>query len=165
MAVRVNDRKWKLIFKELKIWQNAFTAIGIHEGSGEHKESQTTMALIGAVNEFGTNKAGKNHNIIIPSRPWMRGWFDKNKNRIHKKMKQLYDLILSGKFKAKQALKILGEWAQGELRKSIRNLQSPPNAPSTIRQKGSSNPLIDTGQFMNTVRHKEFYGKDMRLVR
>lgn len=164
MAIRVDDRKWKLIFKELKIWENAFTAIGIHEGEQEHKEGQTPMALIAAVNEFGTNKAGKNGTTIIPSRPWMRGWFDKNKRKILKRMKQLYDKIIEGNLKAKQALKILGEWAQGELRKSIRDLQSPPNAPSTIRQKGSSNPLIDTGQMMNSVRHKEFYGKSMKLV-
>lgn len=165
MSVVVDDRKWKQIYKELKIWENSFTAIGIQEGSGEDKEGQTTIALIAAVQEFGTNRAGINHNITIPSRPWMRSWFDKNKNRITKKMEQLYTFILTRKLKAKQALKILGEWAQGELRKSIRDLKSPPNAPSTIRQKGSSNPLIDTGQMMNTVRHKEFYGKDMNLVR
>lgn len=164
MPVKIDDRKWKHIMRQLKIWENAFTAIGIHEGEQDHKEGQTTMVLIAAVQEFGTNKAGKNHNIIIPSRPWMRSWFDKNKNKILKKMKKLYNKIVDGKLTAKQALKKLGEWAQGELRMSIRNLQSPPNAPSTIRQKGSSNPLIDTGQLINTVRHEEFYGKDMKLV-
>ena len=29
-----------------------------------------------------------------------------------------------------------------------------PNAPNTIKQKGSSQPLIDTGRMRNSVSHK-----------
>jgi hypothetical protein len=42
--------------------------------------------------------------------------------------------------------------AQNDVRKAIRDLDSPPNAESTIKAKGSSNPLIDTGQMINSIR-------------
>ncbi|MEF2551313.1 hypothetical protein VQ042_08035 [Aurantimonas sp. A2-1-M11] len=45
----------------------------------------------------------------------------------------------------------LGILAQGHVQQEITALRSPPNAPSTIRQKGSSNPLIHTGAMRAAV--------------
>lgn len=153
---KLDDRKWKQIQKEIKILHNSFTAIGLHEGSPPYPEG-LTVADVGFFNEFGTKH--------IPERPWMRNWFDANKNKILKQAKILYQAVLAGKMKAKRALGLLGEWAQGELRKSIIKLSSPPNAPITILLKGSSSPLIDTGQMLNTVRHQEYYNTSFGKVK
>ena len=48
----------------------------------------------------------------------------------------------------------LGEIARGDIVKSITKLNTPPNAQRTIEQKGSSNPLIDTGFLRANVTFK-----------
>ena len=141
--VHVNDKKLRDIQKEVEIFKNSFVSVGLHEGETPYPDG-LTVADVGFFNEFGTEN--------IPERSWIRSWFDANRRRIEKKMEQLYKAVLDGKMKAKRALMLLGNWAQSEIRKTIIDLRSPPNAPSTIIQKGSSNPLIDTGQMMNTVR-------------
>ena len=45
-------------------------------------------------------------------------------------------------------------------KKYIRDLKYPPNAPMTIRQKGSSNPLIDKGNMINAI---DFRGAFMSI--
>ena len=51
-------------------------------------------------------------------------------------------------------LRKLGIKAKGDIQAEIVALQTPPNAPSTIRQKGSSNPLIDQGELLGAVTYK-----------
>jgi len=36
----------------------------------------------------------------------------------------------------------------------MRNVMTPPNAPSTIRRKGENNPLIDEGEMVNSVSYQ-----------
>jgi len=46
-----------------------------------------------------------------------------------------------------------GMKAQAAIQQAIVDLSDPPNAPSTIEAKGSSNPLIDTGHMKNSVTY------------
>ena len=48
----------------------------------------------------------------------------------------------------------VGTYAAAEVKESISQLTSPPNAPSTIAQKGSSNPLIDIGFMRASVSYR-----------
>jgi len=138
------------IFSELKKLESAFTLIGIQEGDNPNVEG-ILLSDIAFFNEYGT--------VNIPERPFMRGWFDSDLQRIKKFAQKLYEKVADGKMTAEKALKTLGQWGQDEIRKSILKLKSPPNAPSTIRQKGSSNPLIDTGQMMNSIHHTVHFDK------
>lgn len=47
-----------------------------------------------------------------------------------------------------------GQKIKAQLQKSIRDLKTPPLAPSTIRRKGFSKPLIDTGQMLKSVDYE-----------
>lgn len=47
-----------------------------------------------------------------------------------------------------------GEEIKGQLRESIINTNEPPLAESTIRKKGFSKPLIETGHMLNSVEHE-----------
>jgi hypothetical protein len=51
------------------------------------------------------------------------------------------------------ALGQMGNFLVGAVRKQIRNGHFVPLKPATIRRKGSSKPLIDTGQMMNGVTY------------
>ena len=105
----------------------------------------------GIVNEFGTTQAGKNHNITIPERSFLRSTFNKNHKKVAKKFNDMVKLFSKTSVNVKQKMQSLGLEEEGEVRKTITNLRRPANAPSTIKQKGSSNPLIDTGEMRNRI--------------
>ena len=52
------------------------------------------------------------------------------------------------------ALQRAAEVFQGAIQKEITNLKEPPNSPATIAKKGSSNPLIDSGDMRKSVKWK-----------
>jgi hypothetical protein len=62
--------------------------------------------------------------------------------------------IIQGESDMRRTLSRLGLMAQGHVQESIVNLDTPPNAASTIKAKGSSNPLIDTGEMRQAVTFK-----------
>lgn len=103
--------------------------------------------------EFGTE--------TIPERPFMRNAIRGNKGKYRGVAVPAAAAIIRevaaggdpGKAKRKALAKI-GILAQGDIQEEITALSSPPNAPSTIRQKGSSNPLIDTGAMRAAVSFK-----------
>lgn len=150
MKTKLNNKKLKDLQNHLKNVSNAYTLAGLFSDSTN--EDGLFLATIGAINDLGTSDGR------IPERPWMRGWFDSNKDKIQKVMKKLSGQLLDQKINVQKALMLLGEWATNELKKEITNLRQPPNAPSTIRKKKSSNPLIDTGRMRNSVTHKEVLG-------
>lgn len=49
---------------------------------------------------------------------------------------------------------ILGEEMVNDLQNAIIDLDTPPNAPSTIKKKGSSNPLVDLGKLKESATFK-----------
>ncbi|MDP9572673.1 UNVERIFIED_ORG: hypothetical protein J2W66_003166 [Agrobacterium larrymoorei] len=110
------------------------------------------------INHAIWNNFGTQH---IPERPFMQNAMRDNRASYKAAMKTSASTIMEqvalGKRPAdekRKALKRLGIKAQGDIQAEITSLRSPPNAPSTIRQKGSSNPLIDTGEMRNAVAFK-----------
>jgi len=95
-------------------------------------------------NEFGTSRG-------IPERPFMRNTMRNNRGKYRKAMISEAAGILKGTIAVRIVLAKLGIVAQGDMQQEITSLSSPPNAPSTIRAKGSSNPLIDTGAMRQAV--------------
>lgn len=102
----------------------------------------TQVASVAYWQEFGTLK--------IPMRPFFRNAITKNSKK--------WFAILGNEIKtsgnAEFALNRLGEIAKGDIVQSITALKTPPNAESTIKQKGSSNPLINTGFLRASVNYK-----------
>ncbi len=145
--VIINDKICKRIRKELLKLDGAFTAVGFF--SEDKYSGGANIASIAFFNEFGTKN--------IPERSFIRAWIDNNKSRIRKFKIKLLDKLYKRQINAEQALKLLGEFAQGGIKKYIIDLRTPGNADSTVAKKGSSNPLIDTGRMLNSVRHKEFF--------
>lgn len=103
------------------------------------------QAQIAYWNEFGTED-GK-----IPPRPFMRLSIEKNNKNWLKFTKKG---LLNNNLEIKKTINQLGLLMVGDIQKEITDLRTPPNAESTIKKKGSSNPLIDTGLMRNSVKHK-----------
>lgn len=92
--------------------------------------------------------------VVIPERSFIRAGFDENVNYMTDKIKQYMNLVIAGRLSANTFLEMIGvEWA-GRMQLHLRALSSPPNAPVTRENKGSSNPLIDKGRLVGAIRHK-----------
>jgi hypothetical protein len=172
MSVQVEtiDHGWNRIRKELKKLNGGYTAIGFFGHGGDPSDD---LAARAAVQELGATikvtkkmrfyflyKFGfmlKKAVIVIPKRSFMKQTFDKNKNKINKQLDLAYDQVLKGSFGTKQMLARIGEWWIGLTKLTIRSGSFKPNSGFTISQKGSTRPLVDDGEMINGVEHKEFF--------
>lgn len=112
---------------------------------GIFEEAGPEIVTRAAANEFGT--------ATIPERSFMRSTIDEGKSKIADDLSNATENILRGE-PAKSAMDGVGRrWAE-EIKKTIRDMSQPPNAPSTIAKKGRDDPLVDSTDMMNAVTHK-----------
>lgn len=66
------------------------------------------------------------------------------------------DLLNSLQREKEQVLRKAGAFLEGKIKELFTKTPSewPPLKPETIRRKGSSKPLIDTGRLRNSITHK-----------
>jgi hypothetical protein len=147
MTVIDKDKGWNNIQKELQILKKGSTKVGLQSGEPVEGEPMLTMAELGSIHEFGTKDGD------IPARPFMSTTFDDNKKNLNNFIAALTSKVMQGNMPAKQAVALLGEWYEAKIKSKINSIRFPPNAPTTIARKGSSKPLIDTGQMRNSIRH------------
>lgn len=112
------------------------------EGSGFFGVSVADVALWA---EYGLGQ---------PQRSWLRDWIEENQAALATNMRAEAAAIKAGTRTKDQALARLGLWIQGAIQERIANGIEPPNADSTIQRKGSSKPLIDTGQLRSSISHR-----------
>lgn len=107
-------------------------------------------------NEFGTagGASGGGWGGPIPERPFMRNSARNNRSKYIAAMKADAPLILRGTTALGTTLSKLGNLAVFDIQAEITSLRSPPNSPVTIALKGSSNPLIDSGEMRQSVSFK-----------
>jgi hypothetical protein len=162
------DHGFDNIKKEVRKFKKSWTSIGFFTKGGDPSNDIAARAI---VQEFGatipvTKKmrgfflykfgvALKKTHITIPERPFMKQTFDKNKNKIHDRIIEEYNRVLDGRNTAKQALSRLGEWYRALMQLTIRGGNFVANSPLTIKAKGSSKPLNDTGEMANSIEHRE----------
>ena len=125
-----------------RVKKSGVVNVGIID-AGNHGDSGLTVAEVGNYNEFGTTK--------IPERSFMRSTIREKRKDIIKLQEKLLKKIQSGDMEVEQALGLIGSFIAGEVTQKIVSIKSPPNHPYTIKKKGSSNPLIDTGQLKNSI--------------
>ncbi|WVH13983.1 hypothetical protein CASP1_00062 [Alcaligenes phage CASP1] len=129
--------------QELSKLQGAQVAlVGIHEAAGMHESGDLTVAAVGAYNHFGVPDK-------IPARPWLDVGVDTGTKEY---LETIEEGIAEG-LDSKQILEQVGALAVGYTQQFITDLRDPPNADSTIKKKGSDNPLIDTGNLRQSVTY------------
>ncbi|MFC3227335.1 hypothetical protein ACFOGJ_08850 [Marinibaculum pumilum] len=145
-AVRDIDRGWDRIKRDLAAMKKASVKVGVQEDAPP-AEGGTSMALVAAVNEFGSDDGH------VPERSFLRSAVDAGRNRYLQDLAKLLRGVVAGRGSVHRALSIIGAGMQGDIQKRIVDVREPPNAESTIEAKGSSNPLIDTGGMRQSVRY------------
>lgn len=109
------------------------------------KQSQEILERA-VYNNFGTRD--------IPERNFMQLGISQNKRSIEAASSRIAKRIVTGTITPNQGINQLGLYGVGLIQKAITDLSSPANAASTIEAKGSSNPLIDTGEMRQSVTHE-----------
>lgn len=134
--------------------ESAYVKVGIIDSTSNRAAGGTlTNAQIGAIHEFGSPAHG------IPERSFLRATFDANKSKYRGQLRKLCELILDGKTDTQKGLALLGLGAAADVQNRIRAGISPANAESTIEQKGSTKPLVDTGQLLGSISSAVVAGK------
>lgn len=126
--------------QELEELAKLEVAVGYQQG--EASQDGVDMVDIALFNELGT--------VHIPSRPFIRDSLNNNKDKISQFMQSAAKGIVNGK-SAEEVLKKIGTFQKGLIQKEITNGDFVPNSPATIRKKGSSTPLVDTGRMRQSV--------------
>ena len=98
-----------------------------------------TLEEVALWNEFGTER--------IPSRPFLRT----AQNKAIKRGDNIVRVRMEENSDVEQICKDIGLMLQDEIKGQITHGTFVPNAPSTIKRKGSSHPLIDTGNLRQSV--------------
>lgn len=147
--------QWKQIVANIElIKKNPIVKVGVLEGAGAHRDpsdpgavtESKTVAQVATWNEFGTR--------TIPKRPAMRMTIEKNREKLVEIMAKALTRLTGGETTPEAELGRIGLFAAGAMKRTIAEGVPPRNAPSTVESKGSSKPLIDTGQYRNSITHE-----------
>lgn len=133
----------KTLLEKFEKLRNKGVYVGIPAESNSSVDGANdfNMAALAAVLEFGSADGR------IPERPFLRQTLQENE----KKYANFFAEQLRGGKDIEQIYQMLAMMAQGDVQKNIVNGGWTPNARSTIRRKGSSKPLIDTGRLRQSV--------------
>lgn len=139
--------KWKGIVKKLK-------ALGVARMSvtagptGGRGSGDLTNAEVAAFHEYGTSR--------IPARPFIAPAFRDNQVKYRNML-----AIAAKKTIGRQAsfdffLRLIGAQMAADQKNYVTQGPPipPPNAPSTIKAKGSSRTLVDTGAMVNSITYR-----------
>lgn len=108
--------------------------------------SSPTVAAIAEFHEFGYG---------VPRRSWLRDWFDETafvQDTQKERLKRVAVEVERGGDLG-ELLEVVGLVMVGEVKERIAAGISPALAQDTIDRKGSSTPLIDTGQLRSSITH------------
>lgn len=146
MAIKITDKitpEGKKLIKEISNLSSLCVKVGFRSGFNT-EEDGADVCQVATWNEFGTTH--------IPPRPFLRQSVENRKSEISSYMAAQKKKFLKGTG-AKNILNEIGLFQKKNVQAEITEGSFVPNAPSTIKIKGSSRPLIDTGTMRQSVQY------------
>lgn len=145
MKVADKDKGFKHFKKAIKNFKGKVLEVGIFAdiGKGENGDLIINRAL---ANEYGTSN--------IPERSFIRSTSDEKNQEWGKSIDKIVDRLLTEELDVNQYLGLLGKKMVGDIKDKISSNILPPNSPATIKRKGSSKTLIDTGEMRSSIHYK-----------
>lgn len=153
-SVRDIDRGYKRFQKQMREYRHGpSVTIGIQatdaqRGTEEGADFADSNVRLAAVHEFGS-RDGR-----IPQRSFMRAPMDRERAKFKRMLNRaVRSAAINGD--AKRQLGIIGEVARAEMIRTIdMSIGLLPLKSKTIERKGSTKPLIDTGQLKAAITWK-----------
>lgn len=127
--------------------KGAHVKVGLPRGTGAYPDG-TPVIMIGVVHEFGAPAAG------IPMRSFLRSAISEGDAEIKRLIRKVARAAMKGKIEERQALELLGLKAASMVQAKIVSGPFEANAPATVKRKGSSSPLIDTGLLRQSITYQ-----------
>lgn len=146
MSINITERltsDGKKFEQMLKKLADKEVRIGFQKGEATEADG-TDICDIAAWNELGTEN--------MPARPFLRKSVDENTAKINGFLSGLKDDIVNGA-SAENVLEQIGIFQKDLIQEKITNGSYEPNAASTVKKKGSSKPLIDSGRMRQSVNY------------
>lgn len=113
------------------------------KAAAQSRAQRLSLLEVAAVHEFGAGH--------VPARSFIRATIDEKRSEIERLQEQLAVKVVEGKITPEDALGLVGAkvaaWCQARIAAGI----APPLKPATIARKGSSTPLINTGQLRSAI--------------
>lgn len=153
MTVKVKDRGYDALIKRLAKVPPVQVSVGIHETEGDQtheaegeSESDLAIAELGEIHELG---------LGVPQRSFIGGWVDENETENEARLRKLGEAVVMGKLRSpEQAMDRFGLFAVGSIQERIADGIAPDNTDATVAAKGSSTPLIASGQLRAAITYK-----------
>lgn len=144
------DKGYKALVKTVFEFEKPVITVGIHAAEGQQvyekgSGQKASVVDVATFNEFG---------LGVPERSFVRAWYDNTTEENKAFIVQQLQLVIKGKITKDQALERMGLKFQSAMQQNISDGGNPPfqaNAQSTIDRKGSSSPLIDSGQLRSSI--------------
>lgn len=146
-----------------------YVDIGILGENSKSEEGGLTTAGIGAVQEFGTDKAGRGNKTVIPERSFIRMPLETGQEDIEKalepkivqlledgEIEQIFKLIgIAGEARIQEAFDTagFGQWPENS-QVTIEGSKPDKEGNQFIKGKGSDSPLIDDGTLRKSITSK-----------
>ncbi len=150
------DRGWRRIVRRMARVGTKGVTIGVHAddegrqtGRGDTSINNVGLAV---VHEFGATIRTGTATIRIPERSFLRAAFDENRSKYLRMLRLLTRRVAGGQLTVDQMLGQIGEVAKADVERLIAAGVPPDIKESTKRRKGSSVPLIDTGQLRQAIQ-------------
>lgn len=146
---REHSNKWEELKERNREAGKTHVRVGVfgtetHEGSAD-----LTMVELAAIHEFGSPAAN------IPERSFIRATLNAKHDEIAKLLTGAAKAVVKGTVTVERALNIIGTAVVKDIKVRITSGPGipPPLKDATIKHKGSSRPLVDTGQLKNAITH------------
>jgi hypothetical protein len=134
-----------MIRRAVQLAAGTEVAVGVFSQELADGGKGQTVADVATFNEFG---------LGVPERSFIRGWFDENEPKLGAFLKKLDQRVLAGELTLEQAKNQFGLICVGGIQRRMVAGIAPENAESTKKAKGSSTPLVDTGQLKSSVTYE-----------
>lgn len=124
---------------------------GIHEYGCDIEVTPKMRAFL---HYQGLHLKDSTTHIKIPERSFLRASHDTNGEAVLKQSERALGQVVVGNMSLEQYMDMVGRDYVTMIKDYIVELDSPPNHPFTTEQKGSSNPLVDTGNLVESISYR-----------
>lgn len=115
---------------------------------------QVSDKMRGYLHSIGIHLKKETTVIRIPERSFIRAGFNEHEAGWRKKADEMIKEAVTGNIPVDAMFDMLGLELAGKIQEFARDLKSPPNSSATVKLKGSSNPLVDTGRMIGAIKHE-----------
>lgn len=142
-------KRLKQVMKRAEQLNRMQLVVGIPNDGKSRKDSEgITNAELGVIHEFGAPERG------IPERSFMRSTASEERENLGRLSKVQIAECLEGNTSPHDVFATIGAYLQGKIVDKITDGEFKPNNENTVKRKGSSKPLIDTGQLRASITYE-----------